>query len=244
MEFLTYDLLLAFVTLTFLEIILGIDNIIFISIAVHNLPQKYKKPARIFGLTLALLIRVFMLFTITWIMSLTKTLFSVGSQDFSANNLIMILGGLFLIVKSSTEIYSDVKNGFHKEKKEDVSCKKAIRIGLIAAILQIAVIDFVFSFDSILTAIAITKNLPIIITAVVISIIVMLLCAESIGGFLEKYPSLKIIALGFIFMIGIILLSDGFDIHISKNYLYFALFFTLALEWLNIVARKRSIAAK
>jgi predicted tellurium resistance membrane protein TerC len=177
-----------------------------------------------------------MLMTLSWIMTLTEPLFTIGELGFSFKNFLLIFGGLFLIIKSGWEISSDVFFGLTETKEEKkVNGSK----NMAAAILQISLIDFVFSFDSVITAVGMTNNIPIIVTAIVISMIVMLLASEKISYFLHNYPSLKIVALAFIFMIGVILLADGFHIKISKGYLYFSLFFTLAVESLNIIARKR-----
>lgn len=234
----TYEIILSFLTLTFLEIILGIDNIIFIAIVVHNLPGHYKDKARYIGISLALAIRVIMLFTLSWVMTLTEPLFTVKGVDFSWNNILLITGGIFLIVKSGVEIYSDVNASLESHKEKD---KKniVVKSTFFGAVAQIAFIDFIFSFDSIITAIGMTRNLEIIICAVFISMIVMLFASDKISKVLHKYPSLKIMALAFIFMIGIILVCDGLHYHISKNYLYFALFFSIAVEALNITAAKR-----
>lgn len=236
MDFLTYDILFSLLTLTFLEIILGIDNLIFIALAVANLPVKNRKIARIFGLSLAFVIRILMLMTLSWVMTLTDPLFFIGEHGFSFKNFLLILGGLFLIVKSAWEIANDVFFGLTDSKEEK---KFNAAKNMIAAILQITLIDFIFSFDSIITAIGMTTNIPVIVTAILISMFVMLAASEKISYFLQTYPSLKIVALFFIFMIGIILLADGLHMPISKGYLYFSLFFTITVESLNIVARKR-----
>lgn len=236
MEFLTYDILFSLLTLIFLEIILGIDNLIFISIVVQNLPRKHRQTARIFGLTLALIIRMLMLTALSWVMTLTKPIVSVGEHGFSFKDLLLISGGLFLIGKSGKEIASDV---FFKSDPKPGDKQPNNKGTLFAAIVQIIIVDFVFSFDSIITAVGMTNNIPVMVTAVIISMIVMLASSESINYFLHTYPSLKIVALAFIFMIGIILLADGIHLHISKAYLYFALFFTITVESLNIVARAR-----
>ncbi len=234
MEFVGYDLLFALVTLTFLEIILGIDNLIFIALVVCKLPQKYRKKARNFGLFLAFLIRVVMLTGLSWVMTLTEPIFYSFDVPFSFKDLLLIVGGLFLIVKSSWEIAQDI--GLRAKEKE-----KELKVGksFFAAAAQIAAIDFVFSFDSIITAIGMTNNVFIIVLAVLISMILMMMASNYISDFLNHYPSLKIVALAFIFMVGVILSADGFHLHISKGYLYFSLFFTLVVEGLNIVARKR-----
>lgn len=240
MEFIGYDLVLSFITLTFLEIILGIDNLIFIALVVAKLPQKHKKLARIFGLSLALVIRILMLMTLSWVMSLTEPIFSISIIDFSFKALLLIAGGLFLIGKSGHEIYHDINA--HKitaaEKESYLQHKKA-KNSLIGAVIQITAVDFIFSFDSVITAVGMTNDIPIIIAAIIISMIIMLISSEHISHFLSTYPSLKVIALSFIFLIGVILLADGFGIEISKGYLYFALFFTLTVEVLNIISKKR-----
>jgi len=236
MDILTYDIFFSLLTLTFLEIVLGIDNLIFIALAVAKLPPKDRKFARTLGLSLALIIRILMLLTLSWVMSLTDPLFYVGEVGFSFKNFLLILGGLFLIGKSGIEIFNDVFFGVHETKEEK---KMNAAKNMIAAILQIILIDFVFSFDSVITAVGMTNNIPVIVTAIVISMILMLVASDKISYFLHTYPSLKIVALAFIFMIGVILLADGIHMPISKGYLYFALFFTITIESLNIIARKR-----
>ena len=236
MDILTYDIFFSLLTLTFLEIVLGIDNLIFIALAVAKLPAKDRRSARAFGLALAFIIRILMLMTLSWVMSLTDPLFYIGEDGFSFKNFLLIFGGLFLIVKSGWEIFNDVFFGNH-DSKEDKKINAAKN--MIAAILQITLIDFIFSFDSIITAVGMTANIPVMVTAIVISMLIMLVASEKISYFLHNYPSLKIVALAFIFMIGVILLADGLHMPISKGYLYFALFFTITVESLNIVARKK-----
>ncbi len=221
MELVGYDLLLSFITLTFLEIILGIDNLIFIALVIHKLPHKFRKSARIYGLALAFIIRILMLLTLSWVMTLTEPLFYLGDVGFSFKNFLLISGGLFLIVKSSWEIMNDVLFGMNSEA---AGSKIKVRHTFFAAVLQITLIDFIFSFDSVITAIGMSNNIPVIVAAIVISMLIMLFSSEHISDFLSKYPSLKIVALSFIFIVGAILLADGFHIHISKGYLYFALF--------------------
>jgi predicted tellurium resistance membrane protein TerC len=234
MDILNYEIFFSIITLTFIEIILGIDNLIFIAIAVAKLPAKQRKKARIFGLSLALIIRVLMLLTLSWIMTLTTPLFYIASSAFSFKSFLLIFGGLFLIIKSAYEIIGDLIPKKHQEDKKSVNVSKT----MIAAIAQISLIDFVFSFDSVITAIAMTNNIPVIVIAICISMIAMLMASEKISYFLKEYPSLKIVALAFIFMVGVILVADGLSIKISKGYLYFSLFFTLSVESLNIILRK------
>ncbi len=236
MDIFTYDIFLGLITLTLLEIILGIDNLIFIALVVGKLPQKNRRVARIFGLSLAFIIRILLLLTLSWVMTLTKPLFYLGEIGLSWKNFLLIAGGIFLIIKSGLEIYNDVVFGLHEAKGD-----KKINVGktMMAAIFQIAVIDFIFSFDSVITAVGMTNHIPVMVTAIIISMIIMLFALEAINYFLQNYPSLKIVALAFIFMVGVILLADGLHMHISKGYLYFSLFFTLTVESINIAARKR-----
>lgn len=236
--FVGYDLILSLATLTLLEIILGIDNLIFISLVTYKLPKKSRNKARIFGLSLALVIRVLMLLTLSWIMTLTEPLFYLMDHPFSFKNFLLLSGGLFLIVKSSYEIIQDVFVDKNHHNSNNSSTHHDDKKNILAAILQITLIDFIFSFDSVITAVAMTNNIPIMVAAIVIAMIIMLFSSEKISSFLAHYPSLKILALAFIFMVGAILLADGFNWHISKTYLYFSLFFTLAIEVLNILARK------
>lgn len=228
------DVVFGIVTLTFLEIILGIDNLIFIALIVQKLPDKYRKSARVIGLSLAFIIRVLMLMALSWIMSLTEPLVLLGEVGFSYKDFLLIAGGVFLVVKSGSEILHDA---FLKPSKGE----KEIQVGdtFVAAVLQITLIDFIFSFDSVITAVGMTSNIPAIVTAIVIAMIVMYAASGVVTEFLAKYPSLKIVALAFIFMVGIILLADGLHMHISKGYLYFSLFFTLIVESINIMARKK-----
>lgn len=235
MEVLTYEIFFSLITLIFLEIILGIDNVIFIAIAVAKLPAKKRKSARIFGISLALIIRIIMLLALSWVMTLTDPLFYVGESAFSIKNFLLIFGGLFLVIKSGWEVASDIMDKPDHNDKKEINVAKS----MVAAIVQISLIDFVFSFDSVITAIAMTDNIPVIVTAIVISMIVMLVASGKITDLLQEYPSLKVVALAFIFLVGVILLADGFNIKISKGYLYFSLFFTLAIESLNIIIRRK-----
>ena len=238
MDFFTYDTLFSLLTLTFLEIILGIDNLVFIALVVCKLPQKNRKTARAFGLSLAFIIRILMLLTLSWVMTLTEPLFYLKETGFSFKDLLLVSGGMFLIVKSGWEIANDVIFGLNNTD-EKADNKFSVAKSMTAAVIQISVIDFVFSFDSVITAVGMTNNIPVIITAILISMLLMLFALEKINYCLQKYPSLKIVALAFIFMVGTILLADGIHFHISKGYLYFSLFFTLVVECLNIVARKK-----
>ena len=232
-----YNLIVTFFTLTFLEIILGIDNLIFIALVVQKLPQKFSKSARVIGLSLAFVIRVFMLMALSWVMGLTKPIFMSGEFAISVKDILLIVGGLFLIIKSGMEISQDLAP--QQDKTHDVKESKPCN-SFFSAVMQITIVDFIFSFDSIITAIAITSYVPVIVAAVVIAMILMFFASGLIAELLTKYPSLKIIALAFIILVGLFLLADGVHIHIPKEYLYFTLFFTLIVESLNIVVRNKS----
>ena len=230
--FFTPEILLSFLTLSFLEIILGIDNLVFIAIVVSNLPERYRKKARYIGISLALGMRVIMLFALSWVMSMTKPLIVVLDVGFSFKNLLLISGGLFLIAKSGLEIYRDIK---HVEQNP-ATPQRIIRDSFMGAVVQIVMVDFVFTFDSIITAIGMTTNITVIVAAVVVAMSLMLFASDKISKILSTYPSLKIMALAFIFMIGVILLADGLHLEVSKAYLYFSLFFSIVVESLNILA--------
>ncbi len=233
----TPEILLSFLTLSFLEIILGIDNLVFIAIVVSSLPQRYRNRARYIGIALALIMRVAMLFGLSWIISLTDPLFTISGLGFSFKNLLLIAGGMFLLIKSGLEIYRDVCHAKQKEnQKENISKTKLAKETFSSAVMQIVAVDFVFSFDSIITAVGMTNNIPVMVSAIVVAMTVMLFASDKISQILAKHPSLKIMALAFIFMIGVILLADGLHIEISKGYLYFSLFFAIAVEYLNILA--------
>jgi predicted tellurium resistance membrane protein TerC len=228
-----FEWLIALVTLTFLEIVLGIDNIIFISIITNKLPANQKRKGRVMGLTLALAFRVILLLSLTWIIkNLTKPLFTVLGSDFSVRELILIAGGLFLLAKSTYEIHEKME----VEDHELVNKRKPARFTGI--IIQIAMLDMVFSFDSILTAIGLTDMLPVMITAVVISIIIMMVFSGKVSDFIHKNPTLEILALSFLLLIGFMLVLEGFHYKIPKGYIYFAVFFSFFVEMLNMRLRR------
>lgn len=226
--------IIALLTLTFLEIVLGIDNIIFISILTNKLPEHQKQRGRFLGLTLALCFRVILLFSLTWMVKhLTSPLFSVLSHDFSVRELILIAGGLFLLAKSTMEVHHklDIAHGESENMKP---------LGSFAsAIIQIGLLDIVFSFDSILTAIGLTDMLPVMITAVVISMIIMMIFSGKVADFIHKNPTLEMLALSFLLLIGFMLVIEGFHYEIPKGYIYFAVFFSLFVEILNMKLRKK-----
>ena len=224
---------IAFATLTVLELVLGIDNVIFVSILSGKLPEKQQPKARFIGLALALIMRVVLLFSLTWVMGLTAPLFSVWTQQVSGRDLILIIGGLFLLFKSTHEIHGSLEgNEGHASKK--------VYASFAAVIVQIMLLDIVFSLDSVITAVGMVDNIWIMISAVVISIIAMMLFAGSIGSFVQRHPTIKMLALAFLLLIGVTLIAEGLHQHISKGYIYFAMAFSVFVELLNIRLRRKT----
>lgn len=240
MELLTVDNLLALLTLTFLEIVLGIDNIIFISITTEKLPVDKQKFARILGLFLAMIMRIILLALITQLHVLNNALFTLFDMDITGKGLILLGGGLFLLVKSTLEIHHKVEQIEHPNEQE----KKLISMG--NAIFQIVMLDLVFSFDSILTAVGLSDNLTIMVIAVIISLVVMMVFANSISDFINQHPSLQLLALSFLILIGFMLILEAFHFEIPKGYIYFAVLFSFIIELLNMRfrANKRARMAK
>jgi len=222
---------IAFATLTVLELVLGIDNVIFISILSGKLPEKDQPKARFIGLSLALLMRVILLFSLTWVMGLVEPLFTVLNQEISGRDLILLIGGLFLIFKSTREIHGSL------EGEEGESSRK-VYSGFTSVIVQIMLLDIVFSLDSVITAIGMVDNVWIMIAAVIVSIIGMMLFAGSIGAFVQRHPTVKMLALAFLLLIGTTLIGEGLEFHIPKGYVYFAMAFAVFVEMLNIRLRK------
>ena len=230
----TIEALISLATLTALEIVLGIDNIIFIAILVGRLPEHQRDRARIFGLALAMGTRILLLLSLFWIMKLTSPLFTILAQEISGRDLILIIGGLFLLVKSTNEIHADIEENGEEEKE----LKKGSR-GYFATLIQIAILDIVFSLDSVITAVGMANNIIVMILAVVIAVGVMMFASKSISLFIEYNPTIKILALAFLILVGVALIAEGFDVHISKTYIYFAMAFSLAVESINIYSRKK-----
>jgi len=224
---------IALITLTFLEIVLGIDNIIFISIVTNKLPQEKQRRIRNIGLLFAMIFRSLLLLTISYFIGLTKPLFTLFEFDCSLRDLILMAGGIFLIVKSISEIHQKMEGGEHTVQVKSKSTVSSI-------ILQIIVIDMIFSFDSILTAIGLSSIIPLMIAAIIISIVVMMLFAGAVSKFIHKHPSLQVLALSFLILIGFMLVIDGFHQHVPKGYIYFAIFFSLLVEMLNMRIQKKS----
>jgi predicted tellurium resistance membrane protein TerC len=231
--FLTADGLIALLTLSALEIVLGVDNVVFIAILTARLPSAQQAPARRIGLTLALGIRIGLLFAIAWIMSLTRPLFSVLGHAVSGRDLILLGGGLFLIFKATWEIYDKL------EVQHTEAARGRGRAAFAAVLAQILLLDIVFSLDSVITAVGMAEHVPIMVAAMVIAMIVMLFSMGAISGFVERHPSVKILALAFLLLIGVMLVAEGFGQHVSKGYIYFAMAFSLLVELLNLRYRKK-----
>lgn len=225
---------IALLTLTFLEIVLGIDNIIFISILTNKLPEDIRPKARAGGIGLALVTRIIMLLGISWIIGMTAPIFEIMDHPISGRDLVLFIGGLFLIAKSTREIHHKIEDD---EPLESGQTEKK-KISFTSIIIQIALLDIVFSFDSILTAVGMTEHVIIMIIAVVISLIIMLIFAGAISDFIEKHPTLQMLALSFLILIGFVLVAESFHLEIPKGYIYFAVFFSLAVEFLNMRFKK------
>ena len=224
---------LAFLTLTALELVLGIDNIIFISILVDKLPQHQREIARKIGLFGAMFMRIGLLMILSWIVGLKETLFTVFDQPFSGRDIVLLLGGLFLIWKSVGEIHESLE-GAHREQKNIVHASFA------SIIAQIMLIDMVFSLDSIITAVGMVEQVAVMVAAVVTSVLLMMVFAGPIGRFVSKHPTVKMLALAFLVAIGVVLIAEGFGTHIPKGYIYSAMLFSVMVEMLNIRLRRRS----
>jgi len=222
---------LAFATLAALEIVLGIDNIIFISILVGRLPPAQQARGRIVGLSLAMLARIALLLSLTWVMRLTAPLFALFGNGFSGRDLILIGGGAFLLTKSTLEIHHSL------EGAED-GARQAKAAGFAVMMAQIAVIDIVFSLDSVITAVGLVDRVEIMIAAIMAAVLVMMVAAAPIGNFVDRHPTIKMLALSFLIMIGVALVAEGFELHIPKGYLYFAMAFSLGVEMLNLRLRR------
>ncbi|MDR5172499.1 TerC family protein [Methylobacillus sp. Pita2] len=224
---------IALATLTALEIVLGIDNIIFISILVGRLPEKQRNTARRLGLSLAMIARLALLFSISWVMGLTKPWFEIAGVEISGRDLILIGGGLFLLAKATHEIHNSLE-GMDGHGDGHVAVNS---MGMV--LVQIAVLDIVFSLDSVITAVGLADHVGIMATAIIIAVGVMLFAAKSIGDFVDNHPTIKILALSFLILVGVTLMVEGFDVHVPKGYIYFAMAFSVAVEMLNIRMRKR-----
>lgn len=224
---------ISFFTLTSLEIVLGIDNIIFIAILCDKLEINKRDKARILGLSLAMISRILLLFSLFWIMKLTSPLFSIFDIEISGRDIILILGGLFLIFKSTTEIHSSIN------KEEHIESKNFSKATFGGVLIQIAILDIVFSLDSVITAVGMAEHIEIMIAAVVVAVGVMMLASGTISKFVSDNPTIKILALSFLILVGVSLIADGLGFHIPKGYIYFSMAFSLAVELININIRKK-----
>ncbi len=224
---------IAFATLTALELVLGIDNIVFISILVDKLPPEKRELARRLGLFMAMFMRIGLLFVLSWIVGLTAPIFSVLQQDISGRDLILIGGGLFLIWKSTSEMHQSLEG-------IEGHSSSAVKATFGAVILQIMIVDMVFSLDSIITAVGMVDSLPVMVAAVVTSVALMMMFAAPIGRYVSAHPTIKMLALSFLVVVGVVLIAEGFDTHVPKGYVYFAMAFSLSVEMLNIRMRKRA----
>ena len=225
----------ALITLVVMEVVLGIDNLIFISILSNKLPEANRQKVRRIGISLALIMRLILLSTIAWIVSLTQAAFTLFGNEFSWKDLILIAGGLLLVWKATKEIH----NTMDPAPSHDILDKDVVINSVGAAIVQIIILDLVFSIDSILTAVGMTEHLPIMVVAVLVAVAVMLLAADPLANFINKNPTVVMLALGFLLMIGMVLIADGFGVHVPKGYIYAAMAFSAGVEALNMFARAR-----
>lgn len=222
---------IALITLTALEIVLGIDNIIFISILVGRLPENQRNFARNMGLSLAMLTRLALLFSIAWVMGLTRPWFTVFTQTISGRDIILIGGGLFLLIKATHEIHNNLEG-------DDDNSNNMITTSMGKVLIQIALLDLVFSLDSVITAVGLVEHVSIMAIAIVLAVLIMLFAAKPIGDFVDTHPTIKMLALSFLILVGVTLMVEGFDVHVPKGYIYFAMAFSVAVEMLNLRLRK------
>jgi predicted tellurium resistance membrane protein TerC len=237
MEFSDPQVWIALATLTLLEVVLGIDNVIFISILAGKLPVNQQQKARRLGLGLALITRIALLFSLVWIARLTKPLFAMFGHDFSGRDLILLGGGLFLIAKATHEIHEKLEG-------EEGHSSARVAPSFRAVIVQILLLDVVFSLDSVITAVGMAQHLWVMIAAVIIAVCIMMFSAESISGFVNRHPTVKMLALSFLLLIGMSLVAEGFEFHIPKGYVYFAMGFSIFVEIMNLQLRKRTKPVK
>lgn len=230
---------LTLVTLSALEIVLGIDNLVFISIAVGKLPEERRDVARKFGIAVACVTRIALLISLAFLARMQYDLFSMFGMGFSVRDLVLILGGLFLLVKGTLEIRELITGGHDEDPN---TTKTSAVFGLV--ILQIAIIDIVFSLDSVITAVGMAQHIPVMVAAILLAVAVMLLAANPLGHFIDANPTIKMLALAFIVLIGVVLILDGFEVHVPKPYIYFAMAFSVMVEWLNLLMRRRGAQQK
>jgi hypothetical protein len=234
---------IAFLTLCALEVVLGIDNIIFISVIANRLPIEIRARVRQFGLIFALVTRILLLLSLSWVMGLTQELFMIQAHPLSGRDLILLLGGFFLIWKASTEIYSEVEAGeshdiIEESDKYPIDQKSMLKI-FIGSVIQIGLLDIIFSLDSVITAVGMVDQIGVMISAVLVSVLIMLIAAKPIGDFVQRHPSIKVLALSFLTVVGVVLIAEGMGVHIPKGYVYVAMAFSLSVELLNIRSREK-----
>ncbi|MBO6504959.1 MAG: TerC family protein [Kordiimonadaceae bacterium] len=230
---LDYNIWVSFLTLSALEIILGIDNVVFVALMVQHLPDQQRERARVLGLTLALVMRIALLFGVAWIISLQEPWFEIFGQELSGKDILMLIGGGFLLYKGTNSIHDEVTGDYKTDLKTTVSG------GFMSVVMQVVFIDIVFSFDSVMTAVGLTLVIPVIVAAMTVAMLVMIFSSGFIAGIIEKYPTLKILALAFIMLIGVFLVAEGLGFHVPKGYIYFAMAFSLGVETLNLLSRGR-----
>lgn len=229
------DIFLSLTALTILEVILGIDNLVFLSILTEKLPKEQRRKARHWGLTFAWVTRLILLASAVWLVQLTQPIFSIKSFSISFRDLFLIVGGLFLIAKATEEIHLEVSG----EKEQLSEVKNLKQVTMRSVIIQVGLMDIIFSLDSVLTAIGLTKHFYVMATAISIAIIVMIFASETVSRFIERYATVKMLALSFLMLIGMVLIADGFSFHIPRGYIYFAMGFSLAVEALNVIRQHR-----
>ena len=231
---------IALLTLTALEIVLGVDNIIFISILVGRLPPAQRQRARVLGLGFAMITRIGLLLSLAWVMTLTEPLFTLLREEISGRDIILIAGGLFLLWKSVHEIHGSLEG----EEETDDAARAAAHATFTTIIIQIGIIDIVFSLDSVITAVGMVDDVPVMVIAIIIAVLVMMFAAKAIGEFVDRHPTVKMLALSFLILVGIALIGEGLDFHIPKGYIYFAMAFSVGVEMLNLRARAKRQAVR
>ncbi len=225
--------LMSLLMLATLEIVLGVDNLVFISIAVSRLPPERRSEARKFGLALACITRLGLLLSLSWLASMTASLFTVAGNDISVRDLVLIGGGLFLLIKGTMEIHESVEGG----DADGPNARASATFGYVIA--QIAIIDIVFSLDSVITAVGLVNEVPIMATAIIMAVLVMMLASDPVGNFIDRHPTIKMLALAFIILVGVALVADGLNFHIPRGYLYFGMVFSAGVEALNLISQNR-----
>jgi predicted tellurium resistance membrane protein TerC len=227
---------IALFTLAGLEIVLGVDNIIFLTIMANKLPPEQRARARVIGLAGACITRILLLLSLAWLARLTAPLFSVAGQEISGRDIVLIVGGLFLIAKSTFEIHEQVEDS---RDTAEAALGQALA-GFVSVIVQIMIIDIVFSLDSVITAIGMTQNVPVMVAAIMMAVAVMMFFSAPVGRFVDRHPTIKVLALAFLILIGMALIADGLEFHVPKTYLYFAMGFAVVVEMINIRVRGKS----